>query len=210
MVAAWMLVFVLALGMLGCGGEDSAKKLYGTWEFGYDMGGMLSDELGAQYADFESPLEIKLLFDFNEDGTYRMYVDEEAFQGSWDNWKGAFISYMVDELYQEIEATGVDRSTADQRIQEAYGCTAEEYITQLADEAFDVDAMFAEIETNSKYEVKGEKLYLAEEGAEIESNRYDYFEVEGDTLTISLVDDSQDAEILPGLSYPLVLTKRAE
>lgn len=209
-IAVWMLVFVVALGMLGCGGKDRAKELYGTWELTYDMGEMISDELGDDYADFQSPLEIELLFDFNEDGTYRMYVDEGAFQESWGQWKSAFIKYMVDAVYAEIEAGGVDRATADRMIQQTYGCTAEEYMTRLADESFDADAMLAEMETSSKYEVKGEKLYLADEGADIEKNRYDLFEIEDDTLTLNLADKSQDAEILPGLSYPLVFTRRAE
>lgn len=208
--AAWMLVLVMALGLLGCGGKDTAKDLYGTWELSYDMGQMISDELGDDYADFNAPLEIKLKFDFNEDGTYKMYVDEAAFSESWDTWKSAFITYMVDMIYAEIEAGGVDRATADEMIQQQYGCTAEEYISQMADESFDVDAMLAEIETSSKYEVKGQKLYLANEGEDIQANMYDHFEVKDDTLTLSLVDESQDAEVLPGLSYPLKFTRSAQ
>ena len=48
---------------------------------------------------------------------------------------------------------------------------------------------------------------MADEGSDIAANQYDHFEVENDVLTLSLVDDSQDAEILPGLSYPLELKK---
>lgn len=209
-IAAGILIFVMAFGMLGCGGKDSAKELQGTWELTYDMGQMLSDELGEEYADFAAPLEMKLLFAFHEDGTYRMYVEAESFQTNWQAWKSAFIGYMVDAIYAGIDAEGVDRATADQMIQQTYGCTAEEYITQLADEAFDDDAMLEEMDTSGKYEVKGQKLFLAEEGEEIEGNRYDHFAIEGDKLTLSLVDETEDPEVLPGLNYPLTFTRRSE
>lgn len=205
--AALVLALMLLLGAVGCGEEDTAKQLYGTWELNYDMGPMISEELGDDYADFQSPLEMKLLFDFNEDGTYKMYVDEASFRTSWDTWKSAFIDYMVNVLYEQMEAEGVSRSLADLTIQETYGCSVQEYITQLADESFDVETLLADIETSSKFETKGNKLYMADEGADIAANQYDHFEVENDVLTLSLVDDSQDAEILPGLSYPLELKK---
>lgn len=52
------------------------------------------------------------------------------------------------------------------------------------------------------------KLFMADPGEEISANQYDLFKVDGDTLTLSLADDSQDPEVLPGLDYPLVFTRQ--
>ena len=46
-----------------------------------------------------------------------MYVDEDLFRTNFNNWMTAFAGYMSEELYQQIEAEGVDRATADQMIQ---------------------------------------------------------------------------------------------
>ena len=113
-----------------------------------------------------------------------------------------------EELYQQIEAEGVDRATADQMIQETYGCTAQEYMTQLLQQSIDVDSLLDEIESTGAYEARGEKLFMADPGEEISANQYDLFKVDGDTLTLSLADDSQDPEVLPGLDYPLVFTRQ--
>ena len=113
-----------------------------------------------------------------------------------------------EELYQQIEAEGVDRATADQMIQETYGCTAQEYMTQLLQQSIDVDSLLDEIESTGGYEARGEKLFMADPGEEISANQYDLFKVDGDTLTLSLADDSQDPEVLPGLDYPLVFTRQ--
>ena len=137
-----------------------------------------------------------------------MYVEEEMFRTNFNNWMSAFANYMSEELYAQIEATGVDRATADQMIQETYGCTAQEYMNQLLQESFDVDAMMSEMESTGAYEARGEKLFMADPGEEISANQYDIFEVDGDTLTLSLADDSQDPEVLPGLDYPLVFTRQ--
>ena len=207
--AAWFLMLTMAVMLLaGCGSTDTSEQLHGSWGLDYDMGTMISEELGDEYAGFQSPLNVTLVFDFNEDGTYRMYADEEAFRTNWDSWMNAFITYMVDDVYAQIEATGVDRATADQMIQETYGCTAEEYMRQIADSAFDVDAILAEMEQTGDYKAEGEKLFLSDPGEEISTNQYDYFEVKDDKLTLSLVDESQDSEVLPGLNYPLIFTKR--
>ena len=208
-VAALLLAALLAFSMFGCGGdEDTSDQVIGTWALDYDMGPMISEEMGVEYAGFQSPLEVSIRFDFDEDGNYRMYVDEDLFRTNFNNWMTAFAGYMSEELYQQIEAEGVDRATADQMIQETYGCTAQEYMTQLLQQSIDVDSLLDEIESTGAYEARGEKLFMADPGEEISANQYDLFKVDGDTLTLSLADDSQDPEVLPGLDYPLVFTRQ--
>lgn len=93
-----------------------------------------------------------------------MYVDEDLFRTNFNNWMTAFAGYMSEELYQQIEAEGVDRATADQMIQETYGCTAQEYMTQLLQQSIDVDSLLDEIESTGGYEARGEKLFMARSG----------------------------------------------
>lgn len=207
-LAALLAAAMLALCMFGCGDEDTSEQVIGTWALAYDMGSMISEEMGEDYADFQSPLEVSLRFEFDQEGNYRMYVEEELFRTNFDGWLTAFSTYMSEELYAQLEAQGMDRATADQMLQESYGSSAEEYMKQLLQESIDVESLLDNVETTGVYEAKGNKLFLADTEEEISSNQYDLFEVDGDTLTLSLADESQDPTVLPGLEYPLVFTKQ--
>ena len=72
-----------------------------------------------------------------------------------------------------------------------------------------VDDLLNEMATSGKYEAKGNKLYMAEEGTEIDKNAYDVFTVSGDSLKLELPSgaDPSQGEILPGLEYPLQFKK---
>ena len=85
--------------------------------------------------------------------------------------------------------------------------TLKEYMVEMIDEEMDVDDLFSEMETEVNYYTEGDKLYLIEDGEEDYPETY---VIEGDLLTFTGNGDMMLEEILPGLSYPLTLTRVVE
>lgn len=83
--------------------------------------------------------------------------------------------------------------------------TLKEYFSEMLDEELDVSELLDETETEMKYYVEGDKLYLVDDTDT--EDYYENFYIEGDTLVLGGDGSLNEAEILPGLSYPLQLTK---
>lgn len=204
-LVAMLMVLVMTLSLTACGG-NAGKDLIGTWSMSCDLSDMMAEQMGSEFADFDSSFVITLKFAFNEDGTCKVYVDEEELGGTLDTWMNDLIAYAVDMTYDMFEEQGIDRETADGMIQEQYGTTMEEVLRQQMEGSIDASDLAASVEVNGVYEVKGNKLYMSE-GSEINKNEYDLFKISGDTLTLELADGVEAEEIIPGMSYPLTLTR---
>ncbi|MCH5276129.1 MAG: hypothetical protein J1E65_09830, partial [Lachnospiraceae bacterium] len=117
-----LLALVMVFSLCACGGSDAGKDLIGTWAIDYDMADVLADELGGDYADFHAPLKMTLLFDFNDDGTFKMYIDESSFTTNFNTWMDAFIDYSMDIVYEEFETSyGMSREETDAAVLENFG-----------------------------------------------------------------------------------------
>lgn len=206
---AVLLAFVMVLSLCGCGGSDSGKDLVGTWSIDYDLAGLLAGELGDDFAGFNAPLVMTICFEFKEDKTYTMYGEPESFKANFNTWLEEFLAFGTDVLYDTFAAQGMDKEGADAAFEETYGCSIQDYMRQTFEAELDVDALLDEMTTSGKYDTSGNKLYMANEGEEIDKNAYDVFTVSGDTLKLELPSgaDQSQAEILPGLEYPLELKK---
>ena len=186
--------------------SESKKVLYGTWSMDVDISEVLNQEMGDEFAGFDGKLVVTLKFDFNEDGTFKMYADSDALKESFAGWMDSFVAFSVNIMYEEFEEMGLSKEEADELVQSAYSCTMEEYIRLVMESSLDIDAMVAQMETKGIWETKGDKLYMSD-GSEIDVNRFDIFEVSGDTLTLSLPEGATDDSNIPGLSYPYSLHK---
>ncbi|HKM34289.1 MAG TPA: hypothetical protein VJY54_06065 [Lachnospiraceae bacterium] len=204
-LVAVVMVLAMVFSLCGCG--NPAKKLYGSWGLNCDFSEMLSKELGEDYADFSCAFPMTILFNFNEDGTFLMSVNKDSFSESLDKWFAEFITYNVDILYAEFEKQGIDKATADEQIQAQFGCSIEEYMTQLIEESVDVDSMADEMTKDGNFVVKGNQLYIAETGEEMDSVTGNPYKITTDTLTIEMSAEEETAEIIPGMEYPLTLSK---
>lgn len=204
-LVAVVMVLAMVFSLCGCG--NPAKKLYGSWGLDCDFSKMLSEEMGEEYADFSCAFPMTILFNFNEDGTFIMSVDKDSFSASLDKWFAEFITYNVDLMYAEFEKQGVDKATADEQIQTQFGCSIDEYMTQLIKESVDVDAMADEMAKDGTFVVKGKELFMAETGEDINSVTGNPYKVTADTLTIEMSAEEQTEEIIPGMEYPLTLNK---
>lgn len=205
-----LLALVMALSICGCGGSDSGKDLIGTWSLDYDMADLLAGEMGEEFEGFNASLVMPICFEFREDKTFTMYGEPEAFKANYNTWLDEFLAFATDVMYTEFANQGLeDKAAADAAFEEAYGTGITDYLRQTFEAEVDVDSLLGEMTTDGKYDTSGNKLYMAEEGTEIDKNAYDVFTVSGDTLKLELPSgaDPSEGEILPGMEYPLELKK---
>lgn len=202
-----LLALVMVLSMCGCGGK-SGGDVVGTWSLEYDLSDALAGELGEDYADFNSPLVMKMMFEFNEDGTFRIYTEEESFVANFEKWADEFVTFSVDMMYDMLkEQQGLEKADADAMFQEAYGKGIEDFMREMVSSQLDAKSLVQEMATSGKYETSGDKLHMSEGNAEIDKNAYDIFSVNGDVLKLELPAGAANTEIVPGLSYPIELKK---
>ena len=205
-IVTMLLACIMLFSLVGCGKADTGKALYGTWAMDVDLSEELNREMGDEFAGFDGKLVITLKFDFNEDGSFKMYADKEALRESFAGWMDSFVAFSLDVMYAQFEDMGLSREEADELVQSSYDCTMEEYIRAMMESSVDIDAMADEMETKGIWEAKGDKLYMSE-GSKIDVNSFDIFEVSGDTLTLNLPEGAPDDSDIPGLSYPYSLHK---
>ncbi|MDE5679462.1 MAG: hypothetical protein K2I01_03405 [Lachnospiraceae bacterium] len=206
-IVTMLLACLMLFSLVGCGKSDAGKDLYGTWSMDVDLSEELNSQMGDEFAGFDGKLVITLKFDFNEDGSFKMYVESDALKESFAGWMDSFVVFSADVLYEEFNAqAGLTKEETDELIQSTYGCTMEEYIRSTMEGTVNIDAMAAEMQTEGIWEAKGDKLYMSE-GDKIDVNSFDIFEVSGDTLTLSLPEGATDSSDIPGLSYPYSLQR---
>ena len=206
---AVLLALVMALTICGCGGSDGGKDLVGTWSLEYNLADMLAGEMGEEYADFNTPLMMSICFEFKDDKTFTMYGEPESFKANFSTWLDELLAFSTEMMYTEFSNQGLDKDAADAAFEETYGSSITDYLRQAFESEVNVDSLLDEMTTNGKYDTSGNKLYMAEEGEEIDKNAYDVFTISGDTLKLELPSgaDPSQGEILPGLEYPLELKK---
>lgn len=202
-----LLALVMVLSMCACGGK-SGEDLVGTWSLEYDLSDALAGELGEGYEEFNSPLVMKMMFEFNEDGTFRIYTEEDSFVTNFETWADEFVTFSVDMMYEMLkEQSGLEKADADAAFQETYGKSIEDYMREEVAAQLDARSLVQEMATSGKYETSGDKLHMSEGDAEIDKNAYDIFSVSGDVLKLELPAGAANTEIVPGLSYPIELKK---
>ena len=144
---------------------------------------------------FEGALTIRVSMDFGNDGTMKMgytVVNEEEFSTG-------MVKYLVDSLYTELAAQGLDKEAADAAMVETYGMGVQEFAEAAAAE-MDFSAIFEAMSITGVYYVDGDQLYTGitwdmEMGASS-------FTLEGDSLTLS--------EELSGLSDETMVFTRSK
>lgn len=203
-ILSLVMIMVLVLSLTGCG-SNTASQLYGTWAATFDLSGMIEDELGSDFDGFHEDFDITLMLDFNEDGTFRMYADEEALRDTFNTYIESLASFGTNVMYEQLEGNGYTRDEIDSMVEEQYGMGVEEYMLSQLQSSVNIDDLIGDMETTGVYKAKGNKLYMDE--VAVSSNMYDLFTVEGDTLTIDAAGEVDSEEIIEGFDYPYVFNK---
>lgn len=181
-------------------------SLVGKWKLEYDMNDIIASTVGEDMDNFDSEFNVTFVFEFTEDGICRLSLDEDSFVKSFDSWKDDLLDYLIDMALEEyISDGGMTKKEFEKAFKSTYGMTLKEYFSEMLDEELDVSELLDETETEMKYYVEGDKLYLVDDTDT--EDYYENFYIEGDTLVLGGDGSLSEAEILPGLSYPLQLTK---
>ena len=201
-IAALLLALVMVFALCACSdsgsgkdkdkGEKVEKKtdaelIVGTWETEMSMTDYYGDDMGElegmeAYFDFDK-IKITMTFEFEEDGTYTMSVD-----GDEAEIKAILRDGCENLLNDMLEVTGY--TLEDAAAEE--GMTADEYLDALMEESFGSGDLIDVDDELGEYKVKNGKLYLFDEGDELDEGTYYEYKLKGDKLT--LVAEYEDGE----------------
>ena len=198
-IAALLLALVMVFALCACSDSGSGKDkdkgekktdaelIVGTWESEMSMTDYYGDDMGElegmeAYFDFDK-IKITMTFEFEEDGTYTMSVDGDEAEIK------AILRDGCEKLINDmLEGTGY--TLEDAAAEE--GMTADEYIDALMEESFGSGDLIDVDDELGEYKVKNGKLYLFDEGDELDEGTYYEYKLKGDKLT--LVAEYEDGE----------------
>jgi len=209
--------------------DDASDLLVGTWVYTVDLSSLLQDELaelaelGEDFAglfdDLGSNAMLTMLFEFNADGTFRMYADEDSVYTMISTVIERImpaLDYLIDAVYEELAeaAEALDMSVEDliAAFEEEEGISFSDYMDILMEEMLsemsDFEMLFEDFTDSGSYKIEGDRLFVASAGEEFDY--YNVFEISGNTLTLlSTSDPNYDPDEFGGLfSYPVELTRR--
>ena len=205
-IAALLLALVMVFALCACSDSGSGKDkdkddkvekvekktdaelIVGTWETEMSMTDYYGDDMGElegmeAYFDFDK-IKITMTFEFEEDGTYTISVD-----GDEAEIKAILRDGFEKLLNDMLEGTGYtleDAAAED-------GMTADEYLDALMEESFGSGDLIDVDDELGEYKVKNGKLYLFDEGDELDEGTYYEYKLKGDKLT--LVVEYEDGEL---------------
>ena len=180
------------------------SRLFGTWGLTVDYSAIIEEELGDEFSGFHEEFDLLVCMTFNDDGTYSMYIDEEALRPALQNYLESLAQFSAEYTYKQLKAQGISRSAADAAAKSEFGMSIYNYILKEYTSLISVDDIAGDLEIDGVYKVEGDKLYSDETG-------YDIFRIEGDTLTLSLPKGAVANEVgIKGLDYPYVFTRVEE
>ena len=190
-IAALLLALVMVFALCACSDSGSGKDkdkvekktdadlIVGTWETEMSMTDYYGDDMGElegmeAYFDFDK-IKITMTFEFEEDGTYTMSVDGDEAEIN------AILRDGFEKLMNDmLEGTGytIEDAAAEE------GMTADEYIDALMEESFGSGDLIDVDDDTGEYKVKNGKLYLFDEGDELDEGTYYEYKLKGDKLTM--------------------------
>ena len=200
-IAALLLALVMVFALCACSGSGKDKDkdekvekktdaalIVGTWEAEMSMTDYYGDDMGElegleDYFDFDK-IKITMTFEFEEDGTYTISVD-----GDEAEIKAILRDGFKKLLNDMLEGTGY--TLEDAAAEE--GMTADEYLDAMMEESFGSGDLIDVDDELGEYKVKNGKLYLVEDGDELDEGDYFEYKLKGDKL--SLVAKYSDGEL---------------
>ncbi len=200
-IAALLLALVMVFALCACSGsgkdkdkgekvekKTDAELIVGTWEAEMSMADYYGDDMGElegleDYFDFDK-IKITMTFEFEKDGTYTLSAD-----GDEEEIKAILRDGFEMLLNDMLEGTGY--TLEDAAAEE--GMTVDEYLDAMMEESFGSGDLIDVDDELGEYKVKNGKLYLVEDGDELDEGDYFEYKLKGDKLT--LVAKYSDGEL---------------
>lgn len=132
--------------------------------------------------NFEGTISFSIVLELGNDGTMAMYIQLED--------TSALNSYLMEAMYKEFEAQGLDRATADAAIKQQTGMSMEQYVDYLMS-MLDFNALLGFVNVNGVYYVEDDMLYS---GMSWDAQMTgEGIILEGDTLSLVTIEDGQES-----------------
>lgn len=207
-IAALLLALVMTFALCACaniskgkdkGGDrgDAVEKkktdaelIVGTWEAKVDVGetlnAMMADDPStadyAQYFNFAGT-DLLLTYEFYKDGSYteKMATDRDKMRTVFRN-----------AVLQLLEDAAVDEGVTLEQLAAESGMTVDDLVDQVMEISFDASNFLGDETKTGSYKIKGGKLYLFDDGDELDEGTYFEYKLKGDKLTI--VMEYEDGE----------------
>ena len=181
--------------------ENACAPLFGTWKTTVTMDKEL---LNTSY--FTKKVKFDLFYTFNEDGSFAIHVDEDAFNTAIEEFEGLMVEHMVERGYAtfqaEMERDGYSASRIDtmwaESEEEKVRTESRDFITSLG-----LLNQFSQLLREGSYYVEEGRVYtaLAKGGWESSS-----FTAKKSKLTLSDTDNLGIYRMLC-VDFPMVLEK---
>lgn len=231
-----LLTVLMLLTLTGCG----KNPIVGVWQCELDfedyfvemMDAEVKDELASvgislSFEDYISDVAFEYTAEFKEDGTYSMTADEDDVADMVDSFKASTSEYCTDLIKKICVAiaasTGVQ--CTEDTVEETMGMTVDEmaidvlgmdiaaYVDSCYGDELDANSLADEMYSEGRYKTDGDKILLSA-GLDyaVDPKYYDYYSIEGDSLTISygtsdLGDDSEMLSEMLKNMYPLTFDR---
>ena len=176
-----LLAVLLAFAMLFALTACNSNSIVGKWQWEMTIDGEMIGIEG-----FEGEFAMLMIFAFDEDGGYCVYVDKDALEESLADFEADLVEYMVQEL-GEGSRKYAENFVSNMKLSES-----------IVEQDMDVEG---------EYEIDGDYLIMTPDDEDEEEEEYE-FELDGDELT--LIGESESfAEMLEMLGEDDIVLKRA-
>ena len=154
---------------------EATAAVQGKWVSLMEITGEMIGEPG-----FDGTILFAFTMELNNDGTMAMYVQMEDVSALKD--------YLLDALYKEFEAQGLDKATADAAMKQSTGMTMEQYV-DYALGMIDFNELLGSANIEGVYYVADGMIYSGNSwNSELTGEK---FTLDGDTLTLETNVDGE-------------------
>lgn len=154
---------------------EATAAVQGKWVSLMEITGEMIGEPG-----FDGTILFSFTMELNNDGTMAMYVQMEDVSALKD--------YLLDALYKEFEAQGLDKATADAAMKQSTGMTMEQYV-DYALGMIDFNELLGSANIEGVYYVADGMIYSGSSwNSELTGEK---FTLDGDTLTLETNVDGE-------------------
>ena len=204
-------VIVLTVSMvLSLGGCFKKNPFLGRWEAEMDFTEVFNNSLGDKDAEAAKYLrldemEFKVIYTFNNDGTYKTEPDIEECNETINEVKTRLRKGMEEYLKAEAQKQGIAYMGIDEIL--SYSNTTMDELMETMYKEAKFENIVETLKCEGKYTVVGNKLSTTESlDQEIEDGGYELFEViDDDEIKLTIPEDEVPDELI-GV-YPIILEK---
>lgn len=220
-IVALLLALVVAIGLCACSstnfdnlGNKDNDALVGTWKTEIDMTGAIGAGIGGaiDVSGIKTKVMVPMIMTFEKDAKVTLKMDMNAAKDSVSSYLKEAVEPLAAALYDQGKQSGMTEEEFDAAFQEQYGMGVREYCEDQINK-LDLDDMLNAEDTTVEgcWELKGEKLYLADTEKELEDlDHLEYVKVKisGDKMTLDEGNGNSFSDFEEiGITLPLEFKK---